>query len=168
MIQPGFVSSARKIGNTRYGKGGYTMTYIGMSWIDTDLRDALADPYVPAAVRRATADTALINTIRVGLGKVGVEVARLTQAQAETASAMNRVADALERQTAAFKQAQGLHTGETVPAEDYDPHYNKDGTEGTDGTEGDDDLMIANLGGGGFVVGRRDAFKDEDEEEEGE
>ena len=137
------------------------MTYVGMSWIDEDLQAAIcrADDDQEAF---ALAATALINTVRVGLGKVGVEVARLTQAQADTAAANREVADAIERQTAAFKQAQGLHTGETVPAEDYDPHYNKDGT---DGTEGDDDLMIANLGGGGFVVGRRDAFKDEDEEE---
>ena len=127
------------------------MSYIGMSYIDEELADAIASADDDQAAF-ALAATALVNTVRVGLGKVGVEVARLTQAQAETASAMNRVADALERQIAVFKE----HQGDKVPAEDYDPHYEQDEVD-------DDDLVIAPLGGGGFAIGRRDAFGDEGE-----
>ena len=126
------------------------MTYIGMSWIDEDLRDAIerADDDQAAF---ALAATALVGTVRVGLGKLTAEVAGLVRQQAETASAMNRVADVLETQIAVFKEAQG----DNVPAEDYDPHYEQDEVD-------DDDLVIAPLGGGGFAIGRRDAFKDEE------
>ena len=133
------------------------MTYVGMSWIDEDLQAAIAGADDDQEAF-ALAATALIGTVRVGLDKLTADVTGLMHQQAATARASDRVADALERQTAAFKQAQGLHTGETVPAEDYDPHYKET-------ADADDDLVIAPLGGGGFVIGRRDDFKDEEEEE---
>ena len=125
------------------------MTYVGMSYIDEELADAIASADDDQAAF-ALAATALVNTVRVAVGSLTAEVAGLVRQQAETAAAMNRVADVLETQIAVFKEAQG----DKVPAADYDPHYKE---------PADDDLVVAPLGGGGFAIGRRDAFGDEAE-----
>ena len=118
------------------------MTYIGMSWIDEDLQAAIADADDDQAAF-AVAATALVGVVREGLGKVNATLAGLVREQADTAAAMRELADAV-RDVNVRPEDVGL-----VPAADYDPHHDE-----PDGA--DDDLMIANLGGGGFVIGRRD------------
>ena len=155
------------------------MTYIGMSWIDEDLRAAIADADDDQAAF-ALAATALIGTVRVGLGKVGVEVARLTQAQADTAAAMRELADAV-RDVNVRSEDVGL-----VPAADYDPHY-REGEGDRDVVDDfrravepavkdavteifrkygkriddeEDPFVVAPVPGG-FAIGRRSSFPDE-------
>ena len=156
------------------------MTYVGMSYIDEDLRDALADPYVPAVVRRAIADTALINTIRVGLGKLTAEVAiqgrGLAAAVEAQTLAFHRVADVLEEQIRVFKEA---YQDDVVPAADYDPYHQEGDGLAEDGlplvpsigetdTAEDDPLVIAPIGENGtdFAFIRKSDIPEETEPEE--
>ena len=63
------------------------MSYIGTAWMNEDLRDAIATaPDDQHAF--AIAATALVETVRIGLGKLTAEVAGLRSAQADTAVAM--------------------------------------------------------------------------------
>ena len=58
------------------------MSYEGMAWIDRDLEGAIANQETWEALA-ALAGTALIGTVRVGLGKVSAEVAGLVRVLAE-------------------------------------------------------------------------------------
>ena len=70
------------------------MSYIGTSWMNEELRDAIADaPDDQHAF--AIAATALEGTLRAGLGKISAEVSGLVGQQAATAAAMRDVADAI-------------------------------------------------------------------------
>ena len=112
------------------------MTYIGMSWIDEDLRAAIADAEDDQAAF-AVAATALVGVVREGLGKVNATLAGLVREQARAASALEGIEAELGpsgsvadiggaiREVNVRPEDVGL-----VPAADYDPHHDEPGRGG--------------------------------------
>ena len=160
------------------------MSYIGSAWMDEELMAAInqADDDQSAF---AIAATAVVDTLRVGLGKLTAEVAGLRRDTDRVANETMEVWANIGQLVAVLAKAHGvdldtLHdppeprpkpmTGGTGEYDEL-PQWAKDALAEQGITsapsnpklevEADDDLMVANLGGGGFVIGRRDAFGDD-------
>lgn len=124
------------------------MSYIGMSWIDTDLREAIATaPDDQHAF--ALAATAINETLRVGFGKITAELAGLRTEQSLTSQAMRKVRVALDRQTEVFREL-------NEPSEDW-PILEPPEDEPEDEGDGPPGLLPEPPGGGaaGMVNQRR-------------
>ena len=150
------------------------MSYIGMSWIDSELRRAIADAEDDQHAF-ALAATALVGEVRVGLAKLTAEVAGMVSQQAETTRVLREVVDAIDQNSQAIADVNvrpeeialtGVRAADVEAAVAKAREEPPNGDRTFENDEEDDDLLIAPLGGGGFVVGRRDAFRDDGDDDD--